>query len=217
MCSHHLNLEATQSGAEGGIPESTNEVGDSPYQPLPLPLPLPPSLLQPSSHLSLIQQEAHLNRLELQKRMDQGKGTDEAYPRHVRNYIQFWHADQNRRQEENPTYQQVPAHPIVAEKVAIFLKSETTRNKRNNRGVEIAGTSVGKESIKQTISALQRYMLEHQHEPEYFNCPDTRVPLRSQDMVKIFEITSCASEPKRIQESHLLKAKGTINGQPLLP
>lgn len=75
------------------------------------------------------------------------------------------------------------------------------------------GTSVGKESIKQSISALQRYIHEHQHEPEYFNCPDTRIPLRSQDIVKIFETSASASEPKRIQNAHLLKAKGTVNGK----
>lgn len=54
-------------------------------------------------------------------------------------------------------------------------------------------------------------MHEHQHEDIYFNCPETRIPLRSRDWVKSFEKATEASEPKRIQESHLLKAKGTIN------
>ncbi len=80
-------------------------------------------------------------------------------------------------------------------------------------GREISGTSVGKELIKQIISALQRYMHAHQHEAEYFNCPDTRTPLRSQDIVKMYETAACANEPKRIQEAHILKAKGTLNGK----
>lgn len=79
--------------------------------------------------LASIQHEAHLNRLELQKGMAKGKGTDEAYPRHVKNYVRFWEADQERRLKENSTYVKIPAHPIIGEKVAIFLQSEITRNK----------------------------------------------------------------------------------------
>lgn len=56
-------------------------------------------------------------------------------------------------------------------------------------------------------------MNAHQHEAEYFDCPDTRVPLRSQDIVKMYETAACANEPKRIQEAHILKAKGTLNGE----
>ena len=79
--------------------------------------------------LASIQHEAHLNRLELQKGMTKGKGTDEAYPRHVKNYVTFWEADQERRLKDNPTYTKIPAHPIIGEKVAIFLQHEITRNK----------------------------------------------------------------------------------------
>ena len=55
-------------------------------------------------------------------------------------------------------------------------------------------------------------MLHHQHEPIYANCPDTRIPLRSQEWVKSFETAACANEPTRIQEAHILKAKGAANG-----
>lgn len=55
-------------------------------------------------------------------------------------------------------------------------------------------------------------MLQHQHEPVYANCADTRIPLRGQEWVKSFETAACANEPTRIQEAHILKAKGAMNG-----
>jgi len=85
-----------------------------------------------SLHISLladIQHSAHLNRLALQKQMTEGKGTEDAYPRHIKNYEAFWMKDQERRAKENPNHCRISAHPIVGEKVAIFLEHERTRNK----------------------------------------------------------------------------------------
>lgn len=96
--------------------------------PGPLTLLTPESTI-PTPRLSLIQQEAHINRLELQKQQDRGKGTDEAYPRHVKCYVKFWEADQDRRSKEDLGFERTPAHPIVGEKVALFLKHEITRKK----------------------------------------------------------------------------------------
>lgn len=79
--------------------------------------------------LVLIQNEAHLNRLQLQRNMDKGKGTNEAYPRHVKNYEKFWEADQDRRGKLNPNHVRTPAHPIIGEKVSLFLHYEMSRNK----------------------------------------------------------------------------------------
>ena len=79
--------------------------------------------------LTDIQQAAHLNRLALQKQMTEGKGTEDAYPRHIKNYETFWAQDQDRRVKENPNHQWIDAHPIIGEKVAIFLEHERTRAK----------------------------------------------------------------------------------------
>jgi len=184
-----------------------------------------------SQPLTEIQHAAHLNRLALQKQMTEGKGTEDAYPRHVKNYETFWAQDQDRRARENPNHIRISAHPIVGEKVAIFLEHERTRNKvaifcscsyihnlimysqRNNRGHEIGGSSVGKESIKQSINALQRYMKEHQHLPEYQDCPETWMPLRDQEWVKIYENAAYANEPTRIKNAHTMKSKGTSAGK----
>ncbi|KAF8956321.1 hypothetical protein BDZ97DRAFT_1671824 [Flammula alnicola] len=88
-----------------------------------------PQLPIPAAYLSSIQLEAHTNRLALQKQQDKGKGTDDAYPRHVKNYVRFWEADQDRRAKENPNFVRTPAHPIIGEKVSLFLQNEITRNK----------------------------------------------------------------------------------------
>jgi len=82
-----------------------------------------------TSLLTDIQHTAHLNRLALQKQMTEGKGTEDAYPRHVKNYETFWNQDQDRRVKENPNHCRISAHPIIGEKVAIFLEHERTRNK----------------------------------------------------------------------------------------
>ncbi|KAF9471271.1 hypothetical protein BDN70DRAFT_901472 [Pholiota conissans] len=96
----------------------------------------------PSNPLAQIQEEAHLNRLALQQTLDKGKGTEEAYPRHVKNYEKFWEADQDRRTKLDPNH---------------------------------------------------CYMLEHQHELEYANCPETQKPLRSQEWIKTYEKVACAN------------------------
>ena len=102
-------------------------------------VPAAPSVVSPSPNhttvestaqaLARIQNEAHLNRLRLQQQLDNGKGTNEAYPRHVKNYEKFWEADQNRRAKLDPNHIRTPAHPIIGEKVSIFLFHEMNRNK----------------------------------------------------------------------------------------
>ena len=79
--------------------------------------------------LTDIQHSAHVNRLALQKQMMEGKGTEDAYPRHIKNYESFWAQDQDRRARENPNHHRISAHPIIGEKVAIFLEHERTRAK----------------------------------------------------------------------------------------
>ena len=88
-----------------------------------------PATVKPPSHLTVLQHKAHLNQMELQKRLDDRKGTADAYPRHLKSYVQFWEADQERRATKDPTHQKVLAHPIIGYKVSLFLDHETKRNK----------------------------------------------------------------------------------------
>ncbi|KAF4609994.1 hypothetical protein D9613_010503 [Agrocybe pediades] len=162
-----------------------------------------------TSGIDTIREEAHRLRLQVEKQLVSGKGTEQCYPRHVQRYEKFWEKDQAERAESDPKHVHEPAHPILGEKVALFLNHELERNKLDKNGREIPGTSVGKEHIKQTISALQSYIRSHQHLPVYANCPETKVLLRHQDLVKSFEEVACANEPTRIKEAHTMKTKGT--------
>ncbi|KAG1839300.1 hypothetical protein DFJ58DRAFT_845729, partial [Suillus subalutaceus] len=57
------------------------------------------------------------------------KGTNEAYARHVRNYIAYWDRYQAEMVADTPAWTSVPALPISAAKVFIFLNYERTREK----------------------------------------------------------------------------------------
>ncbi|KAF9524192.1 hypothetical protein CPB83DRAFT_839170 [Crepidotus variabilis] len=109
--------------------------------------------------------------------MSEGKGTDDAYKQHVKDYKVFWEKDQAAKAKEDPSHALVPAYPIVGAKVALFLQYKISRPKCNHCGEDLPGTSIGKESIKQTVSALQLHMQEHQHLPEYAACHNTQILL----------------------------------------
>jgi hypothetical protein len=64
-----------------------------------------PTSSHTSQPLTDIQHAAHLNRLALQNQMMEGKGTEDVYFRHIKNYENFWAQDQDRRARENPSYQ----------------------------------------------------------------------------------------------------------------
>ena len=81
--------------------------------------------------LSALEEESHQTRLAIQASITSGKGTEVAYSRHVKNYEDWWVQDQGRRMSEDSRWKEIPAHPITAAKVAIFLQYETTRPKVN--------------------------------------------------------------------------------------
>jgi len=192
-CSQHF------CGSEAVVPDSALMVNSSINADSEI---TPSNLLDSLSHLK---DEAHRHRLSLQQQMIQGKGTETAYPRHVKAYMLFWSDYQDSKAKEIPGWVRIPAHPIIGDKVAVFLQDESTRNKRDRAGHEIGGTSVGKSSILQTISALQGYIRDHQHEVEYRNCPETQTPLRDQACIKTFEKAVSANEPTRISNAHVAK------------
>jgi hypothetical protein len=180
--------------------------------------------------LAKIKDQAHANRLTIQQQLVEDEGTEEAYTQHVKNYLSFWSSFQDQKVKEEPQWARIPAHPITGDKVAIFLQHETTRNKvhyyfavsnnifniiwqRDHHGNEISGTSVGKNSIAQCISALQSYINEHQHNAEYQNSTEVHILLRNQPCVKTFEKAACANEPTRVSKAHVVKSKGTISGE----
>jgi hypothetical protein len=94
---------------------------------------LAPASAPVSDQQRLQQQAAQLElqtenrRLTMQEAMMDGKGTEEAYPRHVAAYEKWWGEDQQKRCQEDPTWISIDAHPITAAKVAAFLEYESKR------------------------------------------------------------------------------------------
>ena len=51
--------------------------------------------------LAQLKEEAHANRLAIQQQLVEGKGTEKAYRRHLKNYHAFWSGFQDRKVGEN--------------------------------------------------------------------------------------------------------------------
>lgn len=80
-------------------------------------------------------------------------------------------------------------------------------------GVEKSGSTVGVNSIKQCISALERERKESQR--HYKNIPDAQISLRDDPRIKTMEDVAKAREPVRIASSQTLKATGGVSGKQL--
>ncbi|KAJ7858249.1 hypothetical protein B0H14DRAFT_2224631, partial [Mycena olivaceomarginata] len=106
---------------------------------------------------------------------------------------------------QNPRLVALPAMPIIAAKVVMFLQYETTREKKKRGSNEtIAGSSVGKSQISQVISALESYRLNSQH--LHKDCPDTQIPLQSDARIRQFESAAKHDEPKRAEKAQITKS-----------
>ncbi|KII91422.1 hypothetical protein PLICRDRAFT_173275 [Plicaturopsis crispa FD-325 SS-3] len=211
-CSHMQDIASLPSVLSSG-PESYTT-------------PLPTSTLAPTSAIypavSAVSNAALLShsieRLEAQSQdlriqlMEQEQGnkqTSDTYARHVIAYETWWDADQASAVASGLSKIAIPAFPIIVSKVAMFLKYETTREKKKRGAVgeSVAGSSVGKEHIKQIISALEHKRLHHQH--LYRDIPDAQISLRGDVRIRVFESAAKKNEGERIRKSQALKAAGT--------
>ncbi|PPR06585.1 hypothetical protein CVT24_001766 [Panaeolus cyanescens] len=177
-----------------------------------------------------------------ERRVDRARnGTEKSYPRHVKNYIDWWEMDQTRQREEwdrqqlaiiqakktahqednlpesdmdlrpEPFIYESP-HPITAIKACLFLNYELKRNKRTAGGKKaIPNTTVGVSSIKQTINSLESYRLEHSQDPEYLADPESQIKLRNNVYIQNIEKSAQLSEAKRQEESQEMKSKGIVS------
>src|SRR6266702_6366050 len=84
--------------------------------------------------------------------------------------------------------------------------------KKTGSKCTIPNSNVGKESISQTISALEHWRFNHAY--CYRDVPDALVPLRSDSRVKTIETAKKHDEPKRIESLQALKATGSLSDQP---
>ncbi|KAH7904163.1 hypothetical protein BJ138DRAFT_964470, partial [Hygrophoropsis aurantiaca] len=135
------------------------------------------------------------------------KQTKASYERHVNSYQRWWDGNQSRLMAENPSRTTIPAFPIVAAKVVMFLDYETTREKKGSKKEVIAGSSVGKSQVAQVISALESHRRFNQHLSKLV--PDSQIPLCQDIRIRAFESAAKHNEPKRIDSAQSLKAAGS--------
>ncbi|KAJ6629729.1 hypothetical protein B0H10DRAFT_2208694 [Mycena sp. CBHHK59/15] len=136
------------------------------------------------------------------------KETKDTYARHVTNYQVWWDASQQEKVRGNASLVAIPAFPIIASKVALFLQYETTRPQKRKRDDGSASTgTVGVSHVKQVISALEHWRSNNQH--LYPDVREAQIGLRFDCRIKTFETAAAHKEPQRIKMSHTLKAKGT--------
>ncbi|KAF9042549.1 hypothetical protein BDZ89DRAFT_1128464 [Hymenopellis radicata] len=195
--------EATLSTASAILPDIRPLLQtSSPSQPISSPTTLVP--------LSLLERETHETRQRMEKQWMEGKATVDSYQRHFNNYDSYI-ARLNQENLNRPDWVLVTAHPITRTKVAKFLEYETARTKRTRAGEVIANSSLGAESIKQAISALEYARKNHVHEDAYRQCPESQLKLREDPRIQTFQKAALANEANRRSKGHVLKAQGTAN------
>ncbi|KAJ8488942.1 hypothetical protein ONZ45_g13777 [Pleurotus djamor] len=149
-----------------------------------------------------LEAQTHTRRLELRAEMISGKGTEVAYSRHLRNYEAFW---------ASQAHLNILAMPITATKVAHYLEYESTRAKRKHDDLEMPGTRLGVQSIKQTVSALESHRRNHQHEDLYKQCPESQRPLRDDERIRTYERAAQTSEAQLLASAARTKATGSVS------
>jgi len=106
----------------------------------PVPAPLPSPRTQRS--MMLLEQETHEVQLRIGEKEMEGKGTVKSYPRQVSNYESWFDAAQACTVEKDPTRAVIPAFPITAAKVAMFLHHESMREKVGDSPCHVNGAYV---------------------------------------------------------------------------
>ncbi|KAJ7846497.1 hypothetical protein B0H14DRAFT_3678794 [Mycena olivaceomarginata] len=161
--------------------------------------------------LQLLESQAHTVRLEIRAREQESKATPKTYGRHVNSYQSWWDLSEAAKVIRDPTLAALPALPIIAAKVAMFLQYENTREKKKRRTTEtIAGSSIGKSQISQVISALEDYRRNSQH--LYKDCLEAQIPLRNDQRIRQFESAAAHDEPNRAEKAQVTKAAGSSSG-----
>ncbi|KAJ7461062.1 hypothetical protein FB451DRAFT_1498168 [Mycena latifolia] len=157
--------------------------------------------------MRVLEAVSHANRLAISSAGQLDGGTEPAYMCHFNSYMSWWPMDQAQRKSGDPSWKEIPALPITATKVSLFLAHEITREKKKRNSSEmIAGTTVGKSQILQVISALEHYQLNHQH--EYPNNREAQIKLREDTRIRAYESAAKHNEPKRAESAQSQKAAG---------
>jgi hypothetical protein len=79
--------------------------------------------------LQLLESESHSIRLIIRAKEQEDKVTPKTYEHHYNCYEAWWNAAEVAKVTQNPRLVALPAMPIIAAKVVMFLQYETTREK----------------------------------------------------------------------------------------
>jgi hypothetical protein len=184
---------------------------------------------------SMAAMEAHSQAIRQQVAADEqaDKETANTYARQVSNYQVWWDLYQAGRLRDDPSLASIPAFPVIAAKVAIYLEHETTRphvraaliflfilgsdiliQKRKRADGSDSTATLGVSHVKQVVSALEHWRFNNQH--LYRDVPEAQIGLRLDPRIKTFESAAAHKEPQRVKMAHTLKATGTTAGTPFL-
>ncbi|KAJ7822725.1 hypothetical protein B0H14DRAFT_2598298 [Mycena olivaceomarginata] len=155
--------------------------------------------------LQLLESQSHAIRLSIQAKEQGDKETPKTYARQYSAYESWWNASEAAKAAKNRCLVTIPAMPIIPSKVATFLEYR----KPGTNGETIPGSSVGKVTISQVISALESYRLNSQH--LYKNCPEAQIGLRTDAHIRRFESPKQTSKC-RFRSSYTAVAVSGITG-----
>ncbi|KAF7369757.1 hypothetical protein MVEN_00307500 [Mycena venus] len=160
------------------------------------------------SSYEALESQSQLLRQNFVVQNQEGKSTGGTYERHYKNYTAWFEEREARLVQQDPSYQPIPALPITAAKVTLFLDYEMTRPQKRKRtdGTESTSTC-GREHGRQVVSALEHYRFDSQHLHRHI--PEAQVTLRSDSRIKTLEAAFAHNEPERTKKAHALKAAGT--------
>ncbi|KIJ42159.1 hypothetical protein M422DRAFT_254852 [Sphaerobolus stellatus SS14] len=102
----------------------------------------------------------------MKARCQEGNKTQSIYDRYVKAYKKWWDRDQFLRKNQNPNHEVIPAFPILAYKVTLFLDHEMShpQYKWGSSDEFKEGTTVGKGVIKLAVSALESHRRANKHQ-----------------------------------------------------
>ncbi|KAK7027698.1 hypothetical protein R3P38DRAFT_3190769 [Favolaschia claudopus] len=157
--------------------------------------------------IDALEAESHATRLKIRAKEQEDKGTSQTYERHFRSYQAWWDSSEAAKVAQNSRLAALPAMPITAAKVSMFLAYESTREKKKRGAGTIAGSSVGQSQISGVITALESFRFNSQH--TYKHCAEAQIPLRNDSRVRQFESAAKHDEPKRAEKAQITKAAGS--------
>ncbi|KAI9568775.1 hypothetical protein HD554DRAFT_2171918 [Boletus coccyginus] len=112
--------------------------------------------------------------------------------------------------EKDPMRAVIPAFPITAAKVAMFLHHELMCEmyQWDSKSNTIEGSSLGKSHIAQVINTLEKHQLNHEykHPPNH----EIQVPLYKDSYIRVFESASKHNGPSWVVKSQAIKTVGTM-------